>query len=233
MKDTFGNRMKEYENTWKRKLMHRMPIIIRIDGKAFHSYTNSLKFKKPFDASLLISFQDTAKYLLNTIQGAELAYTQSDEISLFLNTYKKFNSEAWFDRKQQKIVSVSASMATYYFNLIIGTEKSHKPAIFDSRAFNLEKNEVYNYFLWRYKDAYRNAIQSIARHNFGHSKCKNKSTNTLLSMIENDYKKFPDAAKHGTLFIKDQETSEIQKFSTNIATLKKTINKVVEYVEKE
>jgi tRNA(His) 5'-end guanylyltransferase len=108
-------RMKEfYEFIPKTKLMRRTPVILRIDGKAFHSFTRG--FKKPFDEILINSMQETMKYLCENIQGCVLGYTQSDEISLLLVDYKNLNSSAWFDYEVQKLCSVSASMATLAFN---------------------------------------------------------------------------------------------------------------------
>ena len=110
-----GKRMKEnYEDIFKTKLMRRTPVIIRIDGKAFHTFTKG--FKKPFDEILIKSMQDTMKYLCENIQGCVLGYTQSDEISLLLVDYKNLNSSAWFDYEVQKICSIAASMATMAFN---------------------------------------------------------------------------------------------------------------------
>ena len=113
--DELGKRMKEfYEQIPKTKLMRRTPVIIRLDGKAFHTFTRG--FKKPFDEVLIKSMQETMKYLCENIQGCVLGYTQSDEITLVLIDYQKFTSEAWFDYEVQKMCSVSASMATMAFN---------------------------------------------------------------------------------------------------------------------
>ena len=110
-----GKRMKEYyENISKTKLMRRAPVIIRIDGRVFHTFTRG--FKKPFDEILIKSMQETMKYLCENIQGCVLGYTQSDEISLLLVDYKNLNSSAWFDYEVQKICSIAASMATMAFN---------------------------------------------------------------------------------------------------------------------
>ena len=113
-KDSLGDRMKGYENISRIYLTRRTPIIIRIDGKAFHSFTRG--FAKPFDDVLIKSMQNTAKYLCENIMGCKLAYTQSDEISLLLVDYEKLETQAWFDNNLQKIVSVAASMATMAFN---------------------------------------------------------------------------------------------------------------------
>lgn len=115
MQDELGNRMKEnYENRSKTYLTRRTPVIIRLDGKAFHSFTRG--FEKPFDNILVQTMQETMMQLCKNIQGCVFGYTQSDEITLVLCDYKKFNTDAWFDYNVQKITSISASMATLYFN---------------------------------------------------------------------------------------------------------------------
>lgn len=113
-KDTLGDRMKGYENVTRNHLIRRMPVIIRIDGKAFHTLTRG--FNKPFDDVLVATMQDTMKYLCENVEGCVLGYTQSDEISLVLCDYKKLETSAWFDNNIQKICSVSASLATAAFN---------------------------------------------------------------------------------------------------------------------
>ena len=113
--DDLGTRMKEYyEAIPKSRLMRRTPVAIRIDGKAFHTYTRG--FKKPFDTILIKAMQETTKYLCENIQGCVLGYTQSDEITLILVDYKKIDSAAWFDYEVEKMCSVAASMATMAFN---------------------------------------------------------------------------------------------------------------------
>ena len=113
--DELGKRMKEYYETIpKTKLMRRTPVVIRIDGKAFHTFTRG--FQKPFDEILIRSMQETMKHLCENIQGCVLGYTQSDEISLLLIDYKNLNSSAWFDYEIQKMCSIAASMATMAFN---------------------------------------------------------------------------------------------------------------------
>ena len=113
--DELGKRMKSYyEKISRTQLMRRTPVIIRIDGKAFHTFTRG--FDSPFDEVLVKTMQETTKYLCENIQGCVFGYTQSDEITLVLVDYKKLNSEAWFDYEVQKICSIAASMATMAFN---------------------------------------------------------------------------------------------------------------------
>lgn len=113
-KDSLGDRMKRYESVSKTMLMHRNPTIIRIDGKAFHTFTRG--FVRPFDDVLIKSMQETTKYLCENIQNCVLGYTQSDEITLVLVDYEHLDTAAWYDYEVQKLCSISASMATMAFN---------------------------------------------------------------------------------------------------------------------
>jgi tRNA(His) 5'-end guanylyltransferase len=184
-----------------------MPIIIRIDGKSFHTFTKC--FKKPFDDILVKTMQDTMKYLCENIQGCVLGYTQSDEISLVLVDYAELTTDAWFGNNLQKMCSVSASMATLAFNKAFTRNISkqskrfyteyleekdasyietleiamNKGAMFDSRVFTIPKEEVCNYMLWRQQDATRNSILSVGQANFSHKDLHGKSCNNIQDML--------------------------------------------------
>lgn len=203
--DDLGVRMKTfYEQIPKTKLMRRCPVAIRIDGKAFHTFTRG--FQKPFDEVLIKSMQETMKYLCENIQGCVLGYTQSDEITLILVDYKKLTSSAWFDYEVQKICSIAASMATMAFNkffrdnvgdylyenyddqyladyIKILQNAIDKGAMFDARCFNIPKEEVTNLVYWRQLDASRNSIQMVGQANFSHKELQNKSCNDIQDML--------------------------------------------------
>ena len=203
--DDLGVRMKTfYEQIPKTKLMRRCPVAIRIDGKAFHTFTRG--FHKPFDEILIKSMQETMKYLCENIQGCVLGYTQSDEITLILVDYKKLTSSAWFDYEVQKICSIAASMATMAFNKFFRDNVGDylyenyddqyladyiktlqnavdKGAMFDARCFNIPKEEVTNLVYWRQLDASRNSIQMVGQANFSHKELQNKSCNDIQDML--------------------------------------------------
>ncbi len=197
LRDDLGNRMKEnYENRSKTYLTRRVPVIIRLDGRAFHSFTKQMR--KPFDNILVKTMQDTMLDLCKNVQGCVLGYTQSDEITLVLADYKTLESEAWFDYQVQKIVSIGASIATLSFNkhfaenvaeMIDNTDefkaytKKLGQAMFDARAFNIPKEEVCNCVLWRQIDAERNSVQMVAQANFSHKELQGKSCNDLQDML--------------------------------------------------
>jgi tRNA(His) 5'-end guanylyltransferase len=234
--DDLGKRMKEfYELVPKTRLVRRMPIVIRLDGKAFHSFTKN--FKRPFDDLLIDCMQQTMKYLCENIQGCVLGYHQSDEITLILVDYKNLNSSAWFDAEVQKMCSISASMATMKFNQIFRekvekftedfyeawnvTEEDHKlmeayskalarGAMFDSRCFNIPKEEVCNLLYWRQNDATRNSIQMVGQASFSHKELQGKSCNMIQDMLHEqkgiNWNDFPAYQKRGSCCVKSNTT---------------------------
>lgn len=180
MKDELGSRMKNfYESRSRTYLTRREPVIIRVDGKAFHTFTKGML--KPFDSSLILTMQLTAREACKKIQGCKLAYVQSDEISFLLTDWENLNTEAWFDYDLQKLVSISASIATAEFNKHY--EWVNEQALFDSRAFSIPKEEVCNYFIWRQQDAIRNSIQAIAQSEFSHKELQGKNTLQMKEML--------------------------------------------------
>lgn len=191
-KTSIGDRMKLYEGAAKSHLPPRMPVILRVDGKAFHTYTKDCE--RPFDKSLMDAMDNVAIALCKNIQGAQIAYVQSDEISILIHGYKKFSSNPWFDNEVQKMVSVSASIAAATMTVesanIFSNVMEHgdseldciRPAFFDSRVFVLPETEVCNYFLWRQQDCSRNSIQMLARSLYSHKECNNKNGSELQEM---------------------------------------------------
>lgn len=214
--DALGTRMKEYyEAIPKTRLMRRTPVAIRLDGRAFHTFTRG--FKKPFDEILVKTMQRTMKYLCEEIQGCVFGYTQSDEITLILIDYQTLETDAWFGWEVQKMCSIAASMATLAFNTYFRQEVNNlyeqiwddiiedwigmdeeiayyftlekainKGATFDCRCFNIPKEEVCNLILWRQLDATRNSIQMVGQANFSHKELQNKSCNMIQDMLHEE-----------------------------------------------
>jgi tRNA(His) 5'-end guanylyltransferase len=232
-KDSLGDRMKEnYENRAKTYLVRRMPVIIRLDGKAFHTFTKGLM--KPYDAIFHNTMNATMKYLCENIQGCKLGYTQSDEITLLLTDYDTLETDAWFDNNVQKICSVSASMTTMAFNKYfrlyrdewldsvvelqdVETESDYLKALnkcmeagamFDSRCFNIPKEEATNCFIWRQQDATRNAIQMLGQCNFSHKELHGKSCSDIQDMLMTqkgvNFNDMPTEFKRGVCCIKEE-----------------------------
>ena len=231
VRDNLGVRMKEfYEQIPKTKLMRRTPVAIRIDGKAFHTFTRG--FRKPFDYILIKTMQETTKYLCENIQNCIFGFTQSDEITLILVDYKELDTSAWFDYEVQKLCSVSASMATmafnkFFYNMVmeetaggeftegiagIHLNAAEKGAMFDARCFNIPKEEVTNLIYWRQLDATRNSIQMVGQANFSHKELQNKSCNDIQDMLHEqkgiNWNDYPTVCKRGTACIKNRKIIE-------------------------
>jgi tRNA(His) guanylyltransferase len=115
--DSMGDRMKNYEAVNRHFLIPKLHTVLRLDGRAFHTYTK--KFKSPFDDVLINAMDETAKYLCSKIQGAKFAYVQSDEITIYLSDNDELETQMWYGGNIQKMVSVSAAIATAKFNHIM------------------------------------------------------------------------------------------------------------------
>ena len=198
-------RMKEYEDVSRFYLTRRLPMIIRIDGKAFHTYTRGCE--KPFDFNLIGAMIETATFLCGEIQGARLGYVQSDEISIFCQTYDNLGTEPWLGGCIQKIVSVAASLATSFFNKIAPVD--NRTANFDARVFVLPHSEVTNYFIWRQQDWTRNSIEMLARAHFSHKQLhcvNNKQMQEMLFTQKGvNWSDLPNHLKNGVAVIEQED----------------------------
>ena len=218
-------RMKRYEAVSDIVLMRRTPVILRLDGSHFHTFTRG--FEKPFDSVMMAAMQKTMEALCNDIQGAVFGYTQSDEITIVLCDYKTLETSAWFDNRLEKLCSVGASKASRYFNKFfmeiveekISTDKSlseklrdkyrsrYFTADFDCRAFNIPKEEVCNCVIWRQNDAEKNSIQSLAQSLYSHKELNGLKCNQLQNKMFTEkgvnWSELPTYCKRGSACIKD------------------------------
>ena len=209
--DDFGKRMKTYENSYRFTLPRRMPVILRIDGCHFHTFTKGMD--KPFDDKLIEAFWETCKFLGENIMGAKLIYHQSDEISILITNYDTIQTDSWFSNNLQKMASVSASMAAAKFNEVIRKSYPDKElAFFDSRAWVIPQDEVNNYFTWRQQDASKNSISMAAFANFAHKDLHGLSGNQLQEKLFSEkginWDKVPTWKKRGACIIKKEYLKE-------------------------
>lgn len=201
-KDGLGDRMKSYECRYTDQIcMPMLPIVARLDGRAFHSFTKDLK--RPYDESLSKLMIETMVHLVKETD-AQCGYTQSDEISLVWRN-NRISGEIFFGGKLHKIVSVLAAIGTAYFNKHMHEHlpsKVDETAIFDCRVFQVpNENEAINYLIWREQDATRNSIQMAARSVYSHSDCVNKNTSRLQDMLHRsgiNWNDYPASFKRGT-----------------------------------
>lgn len=247
MKDELGKRMKEnYEQRTRTFLPRRTYAIIRLDGKAFHTFTRGMK--RPFDQDFIDMMTQTALFLCEKIQGCKMGYVQSDEISLLLTDFDTITTDVWFDGNIQKIVSVGASMATSEFNKnwirsfliqgIKGMENYDKIPLanFDARVFTIpDPTEVENYFIWRQKDAIRNSIAMTAQSLYPHKELNGKSQSAQQEMIfqkGQNWNDMPDGFKRGrTIYQKKTNTMSADSFDQSVYIYKEWCIEYLDFIK--
>jgi len=201
-KDSLGNRMKTYEEVYKQRTVPKEAIVLRIDGNSFHTFTKGMK--KPFDDLLIETMQQTLLALCKDIPNSVFGYTQSDEITIVTIPTDIIRSEDYYSGKVQKILSVTASKTTKFFNRFfyenvqkLKDGKFNKPevvdasiyekrlfeAAFDCRVMNIPEFDIYNNLIWRQQDAIRNSIQMLGQANFSHAQLQKKNTGEIQDML--------------------------------------------------
>lgn len=175
-----GDRMKRYELAYRDYLPRRTYTLIRLDGRAFHTYLRGAK--KPFDMDFVSEMGIVAQWLCVDIQGAQFAYQQSDEISLLITDFESTQTEPWVGGRVDKILSLSAGLASSYLAKL----RYFHPGtpVFDCRVWTMtDPVEVANYFVWRQRDAVRNSILATGQHHFSHAELHGKSTDQVQEML--------------------------------------------------
>ena len=202
--EMLGNRIKNnYEDRFRFKLTRRTPVIMRLDGRAFHTLTRGLD--KPFDETFISSMVFTAEKLLDEIQGAKCAYVQSDEINILITDFDKLTTDAWFDYNIQKMCSIASGIASVEFSEELG-----KTGIFDCRVFNIPKEEVTNYFIWRQKDWERNSLQMFAQSHFSTKQLHKKNKSDMHEMLHKkslNWNDLSEQLKNGTLLLNKERVN--------------------------
>jgi tRNA(His) 5'-end guanylyltransferase len=214
--DSLGDRMKEYEDVPRHSLVRRVPVMMRLDGKAFHTFTRGLPrpYCRPFHEAMWAA----ARALCSQIQGARLAYVQSDEITLLLTDYDDIRTEAWYDYQVQKMTSVAAAICTAAFMRewlrqmgvaafgAVADEKTKLPT-FDCRVWNLPKAEVTNCLIWRQQDATRNAIQMAGQSQFSHKELHGVNCAQIQEKLFTErginFNDYPVPQKRGVCIVKE------------------------------
>ena len=206
-----GNRMKDYEEVFRQTLPRRIPVILRIDGRAFHTITRR-RFGKNWSQEFVDQMIETAKAVMSDISGCDICYSQSDEVSFLLTDYRTIKSDSWFGYDVRKLISISASLAASIFSRIYG-----KNVCFDSRCFSIPQDEVCNYFIWRQIDATRNAIQMAGREYFSHKELYKINCNGIQEKLfqekEINFNDYPTIRKRGFCIIDGEVDFEIPIFT--------------------
>lgn len=218
-KTSLGDRMKMYESQFtKNKLIPRLPVIARLDGRSFSKFTKGME--RPFDVNMTCLMHETTKYLVGQTH-ATCGYTQSDEITLaWLVTSK--DGQMLFNGKVDKLNSSLASMATAKFNhsmqCLMGVlmskgmdkqvdfwcDKADMLPTFDGRIWNVpDTTEGANAFLWRELDATKNSISMASQSMFSHKELQGKHQADMQDMMHSkgvNWNDYPTCFKRGSYF---------------------------------
>lgn len=205
-------RFKDLEHSFRTYLPENSYAVIRVDGKSFSKYTS--KMVKPFDSDFTRNMQETAKYLVEQVEGAIYAYTQSDEISIVLSDLKSERAQWWHGGQVQKLVSITAAEATAKFNSLY-PEKKHF-GVFDGRTHTLDDlNDVFHYLCWRQADAIKNSVGMLAAHHFSHRSLLGVSTRERRERLDeagHPWMSLPPAVRQGSLVKKGKATETLRFF---------------------
>lgn len=195
---TLAGRMKRYEHTYRTFLPRRSWTLMRLDGRAFHTYTQDLE--RPYDAAFAADMDATALALCREMSGVAFAYVQSDEISLLLTDFASHTTEPWMGGNIAKLLSLSAGIASATFNDL---RRGDGPlGIFDSRVWSMsDPAEVGNYFLWRQRDATKNSISMAASAHFPEKRLHGLSSGQRQELLWSEagvnWNDYPDGFKRG------------------------------------
>ena len=201
--DDLGDRMKMYERVEAgRHFLPRIPIVARLDGRAFHTFTKGLQ--QPFDTALMQCMVDTTKELVKQT-NASVGYRQSDEITLIWTNILNLE-DFWFGGRVQKMCSLLSSIATLEFNAcvreLLPEKYASKKPIFDCRIWQVpDETEAANVLVWRENDAVKNSIMATALSAVGHDAVVGKGQKEQLDLIHSkglNWNQNPDWAKRGT-----------------------------------
>ncbi len=163
--------MKEYEVYSDLRVPVNSKIIIRLDGRSFHSFVKKMEFEKPYDDSFCDVMVKVSKDLFEEFSPIFI-YTFSDEISILLDKVP-------FNGRFEKINSVMASFASSSFTLNYDGE-FQKPVAFDSRIIPINDSDIYDYFKWRQDEAWRNCVNGYGIH-FLKSKYSSSEANERIN----------------------------------------------------
>ncbi|SDM06060.1 tRNA(His) guanylyltransferase Thg1 family protein [Nonomuraea jiangxiensis] len=222
-KTALGDRMKAYEVVTRTLLPRRTYAVVRVDGRAFHSFLRHAE--RPFDGAVMRAMDAVAEALCAEMSGAVFAFAQSDECSVLLTDFESHGTQPWFGGVIQKVVSIAASTATVAFNRSYGMRfepsSADGYATFDARVFTIpDVVEVANYYLWRQRDCVRNSITMAAQAKFSHKQLHGKSTGDMQEMLWSQHRinwnDYPDGAKRGRVCVRYAEERDATWTERNV-----------------
>ncbi|GAA2344238.1 tRNA(His) guanylyltransferase Thg1 family protein [Dactylosporangium salmoneum] len=207
-RDGLGDRMKAHERVTRTVLPRRTYTVLRVDGRAFHSYLRGAA--RPYDERFMADMDAVAQALCAEIAGAAFAYVQSDEVSVLACDFASPGTEPWFGGEVQKWCSVAASVATATLN----RRRTDRPALFDARVFTItDPAEVAGYFIWRQRDAVRNSIAMAAQTHFPPKRLHGVNSAGMQELLWSEksinWNDYPPGCKRGRVVVRASGEREV------------------------
>ena len=219
---TLKERMKALQSERDYRLDDDSYILCHIDGRAFSKMIKK-KFRLPFDDDFMRMMDDTASYVCANVQGAKLAYVQSDEITIVITNFKVEDGEvlkgsSFFDYRLCKLQSIIASLATAKFNQLyalrilgMDSDKSYNQQLrempliqFDCKCWDVkEYNDMFAWFKFRQNDCIRKSKQQFAQAYCPHKELLNKNADEQVAYCKlktgKDWTELQGKYKYGRL----------------------------------
>lgn len=207
--------------------------IVMLDGHCFSKLVKK-KFKLPFDGKFMYYMDETAKYLLQNIQGAKFAYVQSDEISILITDFDTPETDSCFGYRICKMQSLFAAMAAAKFNQLVAVDLIKERegiyddvpfgtvaddvyemnlATFDCKAWSAPTyNDAYGWFLYRQHDCTRNSKQQAAQTYLSHKELLKLNTDEQIEKLKNekgiDWNEYTNGEKYGRIIYRIETDCE-------------------------
>lgn len=202
-----ASRFKAVEQAHRHVLAAGGFVIVRVDGKSFHTYVKGLD--RPFDRDFATAMVGAGLALCESDCPARLAYVQSDEISVVMDVR---TGQPWFGGRIDKITSVVSSMVTAHFNQAMST-RTGRLGYFDARVLALDLvADVIGYLEWRRADALRNSVSMLAHHTFSDASLRGVGTaerKKMLASAGNSWDDLPVDLKAGALLIPEKRRETV------------------------
>ncbi|KAK9095925.1 hypothetical protein Sjap_021422 [Stephania japonica] len=219
------------------KLMPFNWIVVRIDGRHFHQFSDVHEFEKPNDKQALELMNSCAEALLEEFKDVVFAYGVSDEYSFLFKKTSEF-----YQRRASKIVSI---LVSFFSSLYVMKWKTSFPLkelktipCFDARAICYPSTKIVrDYFSWRQVDCHVNnqyntcfwmLIKSGKTKREAQDILKGTQTpekNEILFRLGINYNELPAIFRKGSCVFRDQ-VEEIVKYNQDGDPVKRLRTKV-------
>lgn len=182
--EPLADRMKRYESVTDFTLVPGIPIYVRLDQRAGHTFTE--KLEKPFDRAYMRAIVHAAKKMVADTNPL-IAYCQSDEISLVYECPEKTPFEGRLFKLQSVFASMVASAFAVhgmdYGTMELATAIRKNPPSFDCRVCQMSLDECANMILWRQRDCIKNSITLAALDEFSTKEIEGKNSADKIEML--------------------------------------------------